>query len=61
MPVQVVDGHERKTARPGDRLGGRETDEQGADEPGPAGDGDAIDRGEGRSGYVEGLSHDRGH
>ena len=40
MPLQVVDRDERDSARPRDRLGRREPDEQRADQPRPARDAD---------------------
>src|SRR6185437_16884957 len=43
VPVQVVDRSEREPASPGQRLRGRETDEERADEPRPGGDGDHVD------------------
>ena len=41
--MQVVDRDERKPPRPGERLRRREPDEEGADQPGPARDGDGLD------------------
>ena len=43
VPVQVVDGHEREPPRPGERLRSGDPHEQGADQPGPRGDGDRVD------------------
>ena len=42
MALQVVDRHERDPARPRDRLGGREPDEQRADQPRSARDPDPV-------------------
>ena len=43
VAVQVVHRHERQAAGKRDRLGGREADEQGADQPRPLGHGDGIE------------------
>ena len=43
VTVQVVDRDERQPPRPGERLRRRETDEERADQAGPAGDRDPRD------------------
>ena len=43
VPVQMVDRYERQPAAPGEPLGGREPDEQRADEPRPLRDRDPVD------------------
>ena len=59
VAVQVVDGRERQAARPGQRLRGRDADEQCADEPGALRDRDRVDVVERRSRLAERLAHDR--
>jgi hypothetical protein len=56
--VQVVDGHERQPAGGGERLGGRDTDQQGADQTRPLGDGHALDVVEGGAGAGERVIDD---
>ena len=43
VPVEVIHGHQRQLARRGDGLRGRDSDEQRADQPGPARDRDRVD------------------
>ena len=53
VPVQVVHRHERQPARGGERLRGRDADEQRADQPGSARDRDLLDVVEPRAGPLE--------
>jgi len=53
VPLQVVDRDERDAARPGDRLGRREPDEQRSDKPRALGDADSRDLPEADAGPVE--------
>ena len=57
--AEMVDRHEREAARPGDRLRGREADEQRADETGALGDGDPADVVEAPPRVVERRAQDR--
>ena len=59
VAVQVVDGHEREPARPGERLRRREADEQRADQARPARDGDGLDVVEGGAALLERLGEHR--
>ena len=59
VTVQVVDRRERQPARPRERLRRGDADEQRADQPGPARDGDELDVVERRAGVAERLPHDR--
>ncbi len=43
MAVQVADGDQRQAACEGQRLGGRQADQQRADQARPLGDGDGVD------------------
>ena len=58
VALEVVDGDERHTARPRDRLGGREADEQRADEARPLRHADAVDVLEAEPGVVERRAND---
>jgi hypothetical protein len=49
----MVDGDEREPARPGQRLRGRDADEQGADEAGALRDSDALDLSQLRAGLLQ--------
>jgi hypothetical protein len=59
VPLQVVDGNEGQAVRPGDRLGGGESDEERPDEAGAACDRDAIDRRELDACLAKRLANDR--
>ena len=59
VPVEMVDGDQRHAARPCDRLGRREADEQRADESGTLRDGDCVHLLQGRVGFDERLPDDR--
>ena len=59
MTVQVVDRHEREPQRPGERLRRREPDEERADQPRPARDGDALDVRQLGAGLAERLADHR--
>ena len=59
VPVEVVDRDQRHAARPRDRLGRREADEQRADESGALRDGDCVHLRQGRVGFYERLPDDR--
>ena len=61
MPREVVDGHEGEAAGPGQRLRGREADEQRPHQARPAGHGDALHTIERRVRGGERLADDRGH
>ena len=56
--MQVVHRRERQPPRPGDRLGGAQPDEQGADQAGPGGDGDQLHVGDRRLGAAQRLLDD---
>jgi hypothetical protein len=55
VAVEVVDGRERQSPCPRERLGCRETDEERSDQARPLGDGDRVDVVEARSGFAERL------
>ena len=59
VSLQMVDGDERDASRPRDRLRGREADQEGADETGPAGDADARHSWQILACHGESLSDDR--
>ena len=61
VAVQVVDRHQRKPQRPGERLGRGEADQERPDQPRPARDGDALDVGEACPALPERLANDRRH
>ena len=61
VAVQVVDGHERQPAAPGERLRGREADEQRADQAGALRDRDGLDVVQAGPGAVERLPEHRQH
>ena len=58
--VEMVDGHERQAPCPGERLRGREADEQCTDEPGALRHADAVDRVQPDACLVESGPDDRG-
>ena len=61
VALQVVDRDQRQPARGGDRLRGRDADQQRADQPRPGGRGDRVDVVEGHPGLAQGgLDHRRG-
>src|SRR5690348_8880514 len=60
MAAEMIDRHEREPARPRDRLGRREPDEQRTDEAGPLRDGDLLDVIERRARVRQRLAHDGG-
>ena len=53
VALEVVDGRQRQPARGGDRLRGRDADEQRADEARPLRDRDEVDVGERRAGAAQ--------
>ena len=53
MAVEVVDPDKRPALGRGQRLRGRDADEQRPDQPGPAGDRERVDLVEGRAGVSE--------
>ncbi len=59
MAVQVVDHHERLARGVGQRLGGRDPDQEGPDQPRALGDRDGADVVERQTGRRERLVHDR--
>ncbi len=59
MAVQVVDRHERQPAGGGERLRGRDADEQRADQPRALRHGDLLDVVERGAGAVERVVDDR--
>ena len=59
MPVEVVDGGERQTSRPRDRLRRCHAHQQGADQPGPGRDADQLDLVEPGAALCEGLADHR--
>ena len=61
VAVQVVDRHERQAPRGGDRLRGREPDEQGADQAGPAGHRHRVDVVEPGPRALQRVGRDRVH
>ena len=58
VAVQVIDGRERQLVRRGERLRGREADEQRRDQPRAAGDGDELDVGQPDAGAGERVVDD---
>ena len=59
MGLHVVDADERHVPGVGERLGGRDADEQRADQAGPDGDGDSADLVVGDAGLDDRLSDHR--
>ena len=59
MALQVVDRDERQLAPPGQRLGGRQPDEQRTDQPRALSDGDRLDVVQARLRLAERLSDHR--
>ena len=59
--MQVVHGHERQAAAPGERLGGGEADQQRADQARALGDGDGLDVVERGAGFGQRLPHHGEH
>ncbi len=57
--VHVIDSDQRHAERPREGLGGRDTHEQGTDQPGAVPDCDRIEIGERYAGLREGLVNDR--
>jgi hypothetical protein len=55
----MVDRDQRQTGAPGDALGDSEADQQGTDQPGPAGHADVLDLLERDTSLVERLAYDR--
>ena len=53
----MVDREERLVVREGDRLGGHDADHHAADQPGPAGRGDAVEIGKPSAGLGQRLGH----
>src|SRR4051794_32014581 len=59
VPVEVVDRRERQAPGGGQRLGRRDTDQKGADEPGAARHGNPVDVVERCAGLLERVRDDR--
>jgi hypothetical protein len=59
VAVEMVDPHQRPALSRGQRLRGRDADQQRPDQPGPAGDRERVDLVEGRAGVSQRRVDDR--